>query len=62
MNLYDGRVRIPTSMPGLEILLSEFAAFPEGTNDDLIDGLSIVAADMERVVGLARRAARGERV
>ncbi len=27
INLYDGRVRIPTSMPGLEILLGEFAAF-----------------------------------
>ncbi len=49
-------------MAGLEIPLSEFAAFSDGKNDDLIDGLSIVAAHMERVVSLARRAARGERV
>ncbi len=36
--LYDGMVRIPTSMPGLETLLAEFAAFPDGKNDDQVDG------------------------
>jgi len=62
MNLYDGRVRIPTSMPGLEILLGEFAAFPDGKNDDIVDSLSTVAAHFEYVIKLARRAARGERI
>ena len=32
--LYDGLVRLPNSMPGLEILLAEMAAFPQGKHDD----------------------------
>jgi phage terminase large subunit-like protein len=34
INLYDGRVRIPASMRGLEIFLAELAAFPDGKHDD----------------------------
>ena len=32
--MYDGLVRLPTTMLGLETLLAEFAAFPDGRNDD----------------------------
>jgi predicted phage terminase large subunit-like protein len=55
MNLYDGRVRIPASMPGLEILLAELATFPDGKNDDQVDSLSLVGANLNRVIAKARR-------
>ena len=54
INLYDGRVRIPASMRGLEIFLAELAAFPDGKNDDQVDSLSLVAAHLNRVIAKAR--------
>ena len=58
--LYDGLVCIPNTMPGLEVLLAEFATFPDGKNDDLVDAIGNVAANRELVVREARR--RGERM
>ena len=55
MNLYDGRIRIPASMPGLEIFLSELATFPDGKNDDQVDSLSFIGANFNRVIAKARR-------
>jgi phage terminase large subunit-like protein len=43
----DGLVRLPTTMPGLETLLVEFAAFPDGRNDDQVDAVCNVAAHRE---------------
>ena len=54
MNLYDGRVRIPNAMAGLEGLLSELALFPDGKHDDQVDALSVIGASLERVVRMAR--------
>ena len=45
--MYDGLVRLPTAMPGLETLLAEFAAFPDGRNDDQVDAVCNVAAHRE---------------
>ena len=53
--LYDGLVRIPDAMPGLEILLNEFAAFPDGKNDDQVDAIGNVAANREYVTRVARQ-------
>ena len=53
--LYDGLVRIPDAMPGLEILLNEFAAFPDGKNDDQVDAIGNVAANREYVTWVARQ-------
>ena len=53
--LYDGRVRIPNAMPGLDSLLREIAAFPGGKYDDQVDALSYVAAYREQVIREARR-------
>jgi hypothetical protein len=39
-NLYDGLVRLPNAMPGLETFLAEIAAFPDGKHDDQVDVLS----------------------
>ena len=52
--MYDGLVRLPTTMPGLEILLNEFAAFPDGRHDDQVDAVCNVAAHRERVIRFAR--------
>jgi predicted phage terminase large subunit-like protein len=52
--MYDGLVRLPTAMPGLEILLNEFAAFPDGRHDDQVDAVCNVAAHRERVIRHAR--------
>lgn len=54
-SLYDGKVRIPVSMPGLDILLAELATFPDGKNDDQVDYLGIVAGRFKRVVFIARQ-------
>jgi predicted phage terminase large subunit-like protein len=54
LNLYDGRIRIPESMPGLEILLAELSAFPDGKNDDQVDSLSLVGARLSKVIAIAR--------
>ncbi len=54
-HLYGGRVRLPNTMPGLEVLLSEIAAFPGGKHDDQVDALSYVAAYNGQVVYEARR-------
>jgi phage terminase large subunit-like protein len=54
MNLYDGRIRIPASMQGLEVLLAELAAFPDGRNDDQVDSLSLVGANLNKVIAKAR--------
>jgi predicted phage terminase large subunit-like protein len=54
-HLYAGRVRIPNAMPGLEALLREIAAFPEGKYDDQVDALSYVAAYRDVVTREARR-------
>jgi len=54
-SLYDGLVRIPNAMPGLEAFLAEIAAFPDGKYDDQVDALSYVAAYREQVIHEARR-------
>ena len=58
--MYDGFVRLPTTMPGLEILLAEFAAFPDGKHDDQVDAVCNVAANRDRVIRQARL--HGERL
>jgi hypothetical protein len=55
--LYDGLIRIPEHMPGLETLLNELAAFPDGKFDDQVDALSIIGANREFFLGKARRSA-----
>ena len=52
--MYDGLVRLPVTMPGLEILLNEFAAFPDGRHDDQVDAVCNVAAHREHVIRHAR--------
>src|SRR5271166_2704684 len=52
--MYDGLVRLPTTMPGLESLLAEFAAFPDGRNDDQVDAVCNVAANRELIIRRAR--------
>ncbi len=42
-------------MPGLETLLAEVAAFPNGKHDDQVDALSYVAAYSGKVIYEARR-------
>jgi hypothetical protein len=54
LNLYDGRIRIPNAMAGLEGLLSELALFPDGKHDDQVDALSIVGANLKLVIHKAR--------
>jgi predicted phage terminase large subunit-like protein len=58
--LYDGLVLLPEQMQGLEILLSEFASFPDGKYDDQVDALSNVAAYRDGVLREARQ--RAERL
>jgi hypothetical protein len=58
--MYDGLVRLPTTMPGLETLLAEFAAFPDGRHDDQVDAVCNVAANLELVIRRARLS--GERL
>jgi hypothetical protein len=53
--LCDGLVCIPDTMPGLEALLAELAAFPDGKNDDRVDAIGNDAANREYVVREARR-------
>jgi hypothetical protein len=53
--MYDGLVGIPDTMFGLEILLAELAAFPDGKNDDQVDAIGNVAANREYVVRAARK-------
>ena len=53
-HLYDGVILIPESMPGLEILLVELAAFPDGKHDDQVDALSVVGANLKRIIHKAR--------
>jgi hypothetical protein len=52
--MYDGFVRLPTTMPGLETLLAEFAAFPDGRHDDQVDAVCNVAANRELIIRRAR--------
>jgi predicted phage terminase large subunit-like protein len=52
--MYDGLVRLPTTMPGLETLFNEFAAFPDGRNDDQVDAVCNVAANRELIIRRAR--------
>ena len=52
--MYDGLVRLPMKMPGLETLLAEFAAFPDGRHDDQVDAVCNVAANRELVIKRAR--------
>ena len=54
-SLYDGLVRLPNEMPGLDRLLAEIAAFPDGKHDDQVDALSYVAAYGGKVIHEARR-------
>jgi hypothetical protein len=42
-------------MPGIETLLAEIAAFPDGKHDDQVDALSYVAAYCAKVIYEARR-------
>jgi predicted phage terminase large subunit-like protein len=53
--MYDGVVRLPEKMTGIEILLGEFAAFPDGRHDDQVDAVSNVAANHQKVIHTARR-------
>jgi hypothetical protein len=53
-HLYDGLILIPNSMPGLEILLGELAAFPDGRHDDQVDALSVVGANLKHLIHKAR--------
>ena len=53
-SLYDGHVRIPDAMPGLDKLFDELAAFPDGKHDDQVDALSYVAAYRDHVIHQAR--------
>jgi len=52
--MYDGIVRLPEKMPGIEILLGEFAAFPEGRHDDQVDAVGNVAANHQKAIRTAR--------
>jgi len=52
--MYDGIVRLPRTMAGMEILLPEFAAFPDGKHDDQVDAVGNVAAHHKKVIHLAR--------
>ena len=56
--LYDGFVQLPQSMAGLDSLLNEIAAFPDGKHDDQIDALCTVAAHFHRAVAEARQRGR----
>jgi hypothetical protein len=47
-------------MDGLEILLAEFAAFPDGKHDDQVDAVCNVAA--HRVLVIRRARLHGERL
>ena len=53
--LYDGLIRIPEHMPGLETLLYELATFPDGKFDDQVDALSIIGANRKVVLDHARQ-------
>ena len=53
--LYDGILQIPDRMTGQEILLREFAEFPEGKHDDQVDAVSAIAAYREGAIRLARQ-------
>jgi hypothetical protein len=53
--LYDGFFRFPESMQGLEVLLSEFAAFPDGRHDDQVDAVCNIAANRDFVIRRARK-------
>jgi predicted phage terminase large subunit-like protein len=52
--MYDGLVRLPTTMSGLETLLAEFAAFPDGRHDDQVDAVCNVAANLALIIHRAR--------
>jgi predicted phage terminase large subunit-like protein len=52
--MYDGLVRLPTTMSGLETLLAEFAAFPDGRHDDQVDAVCNVAANLALIIRRAR--------
>lgn len=52
--MYDGIVRLPRKMAGIESLLAEFAAFPGGAHDDQVDAVSNVAAHYQKVIQRAR--------
>jgi phage terminase large subunit-like protein len=57
LTLYDGLIRIPEHMLGLETLLYELATFPDGKYDDQVDALSIIGANRLIVLDQARRLA-----
>jgi hypothetical protein len=45
---------LPTTMPGLETLLVEFAAFPDGRHDDQVDAVCNVASNLKPILQRAR--------
>jgi predicted phage terminase large subunit-like protein len=53
--MYDGIIRIPESMPNREILLGEFASFPDGKHDDQVDAICTIGSGMANVVRAARQ-------
>jgi hypothetical protein len=53
--VYDGLVRLPATMPGLEILLPEFSAFPDGRHDDQADAVCYIAANYRQAIRQGRR-------
>jgi hypothetical protein len=48
------RAQLPTRTPGLETLLAEFAAFPDGRHDDQVGAVCNVTAHRELVIRRAR--------
>jgi phage terminase large subunit-like protein len=54
LDLYDGWVRVPNQMQGLDSLLSELALFPDGKCDDQVDALCLIAACRRKVISMAR--------
>jgi phage terminase large subunit-like protein len=60
LRLYDGKIRIPASLPGLDGFLGELAGFPDAKHDDQVDSVSNVGAFFEKVVWRARLNARGD--
>jgi predicted phage terminase large subunit-like protein len=57
-HLYDGLIRIPEHMPGLDMFLQELATFPDGKFDDQVDALSVIGANRNRILRLARQFAQ----
>lgn len=58
LHIYDHRVAFPTKAPYLDGVLYELAVFPNGAEDDQVDSMSQVFANLDRVLRLARQKLR----